>query len=108
MAWERRRGRRYFYRPVRRGGRVVKEYYGNGPAAEAAERLLAEARRARAAEAVAVREMGAKLGTLDRVMGELDVACRRLTEAAMRAAGYRRSNYQWRRGRERPAGERPR
>jgi hypothetical protein len=98
MAWERRGGRRFFYRAVRRGGRVVKEYYGSGPTAEVAERLLAEARRGREAEAAAVRAERRRYEPLDRVAGELDAACRRLTEAALLAAGYRRAHYQWRRG----------
>jgi len=31
MGWEERRGRKYFYRKRRNGGRVVSEYLGAGP-----------------------------------------------------------------------------
>ncbi len=47
MAWETRNGRgRYFYRTRRIKGRVVKEYVGTGPAAEAAALEDAQAREA--------------------------------------------------------------
>ena len=41
MAWELRSGNEYFYRSRRKpGGRVVKEYYGNGMAAEIEARRM--------------------------------------------------------------------
>jgi hypothetical protein len=95
MAWERRGGRCFFYRSVKRGGRVLKEYYGNGPAAELAARLLAEARTARAAEAAALQAERQRDERLDRLTGDLDSACRRLAEATLLAAGFRRVNYEW-------------
>jgi hypothetical protein len=45
VAWEERGGRRYYYRSVRRGGRVVKEYVGTGPLTEATVQLDEEDRR---------------------------------------------------------------
>jgi hypothetical protein len=96
MGWERRRGAHYFYRHVRVGGCPRRDYYGRGPAAELAARLLAEARAARAAEAGALREAARAFGPLDRVAGDLDAACRRLTEAGLGAAGHRRTaDYEW-------------
>ena len=44
MAWEERRGRAYYYRSVRRGGRVAKEYVGPGPIGEPTASLDAERR----------------------------------------------------------------
>jgi hypothetical protein len=97
MGWERRRGARYFYRHVRVGGRPRRDYYGRGPAAELAARLMAEARLAREADAAALRDRARALGPVDRALDELDAPCRRLIEAALGAAGYARRHYEWKR-----------
>jgi nucleotide-binding universal stress UspA family protein len=47
MAWERRRNGRYYYRARKINGRVVKEYVGQGPLADAASERDALARAAR-------------------------------------------------------------
>lgn len=39
MGWELRRGRRYYYLKVRRGGKVKSVYLGNGEAAQAIDSL---------------------------------------------------------------------
>jgi hypothetical protein len=95
MAWERRGGRRFFYRSVKRGGKVTKEYYGAGPAAELAAQLVSQARAARAAAAAALQAERQRHERLDRFTNDLDAACRRLTEATLLAAGFRRVNYEW-------------
>lgn len=41
MGWEERKGRRYYYKAERVGGRVVKRYVGTGRLAELAARLTA-------------------------------------------------------------------
>ena len=98
MAWERRKGRRYFYQPVRRDGRVVKVYHGRGETAELAERLLSQDRLVRAAEAKSLKVAQEACRTLDRTMKDLDLVCRQLIETTLRMAGYRKTiNYEWRR-----------
>lgn len=58
MSWELRGGKRCYYRAKRVNGRVVKEYCGTGPEAEAAARADAEAARAKfAARYKAAREL---------------------------------------------------
>src|SRR6185369_16859844 len=54
MPWETRSGHRYYYRVQRKNGRLIKEYFGRGVAAEAAAQVDAEARQQRTAERVAV------------------------------------------------------
>ena len=44
MAWERRKPGRYFYRSRRVGGRVVKDYFGQGAIGQMAADLAEEAR----------------------------------------------------------------
>jgi hypothetical protein len=97
MGWERRRGGIYFYRYRRVGPRLQRDYLGRGPAAELAARLLAEARLAREADAAALRDRARALGPVDRALDRLDAPCRRLTEAALGAAGYARRHYEWKR-----------
>jgi hypothetical protein len=47
MGWERRRGRMYYYRKVRRGGRIISQYRGSGELGQLAA-LLAETEHAEA------------------------------------------------------------
>jgi len=96
MAWEKRWGRLYLYRTVRRGSRFIKEYYGRGPAADLAAQMMAERRHARAAEAEALRTLKGALAPADRLAADLDAACRSLTETTLMAAGYYKHHYQWR------------
>ena len=98
IAWESRGNQRYFYRSVRRGGRVHKEYYGRGLLAEHADLLLEDARVTRAEDAASLLVVKKEYESRNRIMIELDTACRDLTEATLRAAGFRKmANYEWRR-----------
>jgi hypothetical protein len=101
MGWERRHGGTYYYRPVRRAGRVEKEYFGNGVAARAAASLDAEAEQRRRSEAETVRAWRDRLAPLDGAVAALDGACRLMLEATLISAGYHRQNYSaWRRKRD--------
>ena len=97
MAWELRPGGRYYYRSVRRAGRVRKVYLGRGAAAELAAQLAAEAKARRAAEAAAARAELALFGPLETAVADLDAACKLAVEATLMVAGYRRVDYAWRR-----------
>ena len=99
MAWEvRRNGRRYYYRSRRVHGRVVREYYGCGPVAEAIA-AIDEARRAERQAERAVREaQRAADAELDAAAEELHELGALFAEAVMLAAGYHRHDRgSWRR-----------
>jgi hypothetical protein len=98
MAWESRSGRRYYYRSVWLDGRVVKRYFGSGPAGELASQLDEEARRARREPLEAIRELRERLGPPDAALAALGAACDILLEATLLAEGFHRPNYGvWRR-----------
>jgi hypothetical protein len=101
MAWEtRRNGCRYYYRSVRVGGQVVKEYFGNGVAAQALARIdqtyAVEARLDRQAR----HRQRAEEAEIEAMMAELDEVCELLVRATMLAAGYHQhARGQWRKRR---------
>lgn len=66
MAWEQRGPQTYYYRSVRRDGRVTKDYLGTGPLAELYAAEEAERRAQRQAEAEAWHQEQAALDALDR------------------------------------------
>ena len=100
MGWEQRGRGSFFYRSVRIGGRVLKQYCGCGPAAEAAAREDAERRVARAAQQGSEQRRRqtyeAAVEQVAAVSGELDS----LLQMALVAAGYHRHcRHAWRRKR---------
>ena len=99
MSWERRKTGWFYYRAVKRHGKVEKTYIGAGAVGKAAAALVAEARWRRADEATALAAERDRLaGPLD-AMAALDRACSRAIEAALTAAGYHSVDYKWRRKR---------
>jgi len=101
MGWETRRGRRYYYRAYKVGGRVVKAYVGMGLVAEAlatqdglvrAERLSAVATR---------RAARARQSHVDDAVRSLDKAIDILVRASLVTDGYYRHHRgEWRRRRD--------
>jgi hypothetical protein len=65
MAWEQRGSHTYYYRSVRRNGRVTKDYLGTGPLAELYAAKDVERQAQRQAEAEAWRQEQAALDALD-------------------------------------------
>lgn len=96
MGWETRGKHQYYYRTRREQGRVVKQYLGRGPAAEAAaaadQQRAAEKRETRQA----IRDMERELAPLQKQMQQLDQAVRLLIEGVFLANGYHQVRSTWR------------
>jgi len=103
MAWETRRGHLYYYRSVRRGGRVVKEYFGTGRVAELYAQLDALTLERRAIERQDRADERARYEALDARTLELIQLTDALVAVTLMAAGYHRHDRgAWRRRRDRP------
>ena len=100
MAWETRRGRRYYYRYRWQGKKAAKIYVGCGPVAEMAARMDAEARSSRERAKQEVSKMAATLQHADALLVELNRGIDLLVAAEMLAAGFHRHGRTWRRKRE--------
>ena len=98
MGWEARRGRRYYYRAKKVGGRVVKEYVAAGPLAELLAAHDARERAERLAAAEARRAERARLATIDGPAEVSHEAVEALLRASLVLAGYHRHQRgEWRR-----------
>ncbi len=101
MAWEERRGNRYYYQSERdEGGRVVKRYVGAGEIAELVAHADETRRRAREAERARGREELERLEVLAAPVLELHEAAEILTHAHLIAAGCHRHKGEWRHERD--------
>ena len=100
MAWERRGNNLYYYRSVRDGGRVRKEYVGAGEIAELVAQADETIRRSHQAKAEREREDLERARALASAAEELDAVAEALARAEMVAAGYRRHKGEWRRKRD--------
>jgi hypothetical protein len=100
VAWEKRRGNRYYYQSERdEGGWVIKRYVGVGEIAELIARADESRRRAREAERTRGREELERLEVLAAPVLELHEAAEVLARAHLIAGGYRRCKGVWRRER---------
>lgn len=96
MGWLSRRGNWYFYKYVRRGGRVRAVYCGNGPAAELAILDIEERKAARRAAASEAAECRRLKGQLIHVGRQMDL----LVRATLVCEGYyQHHRSEWRRRR---------
>jgi len=98
MAWETRRGRRYYYRARKVGGRVAKEYVGAGPLAELVSAQDTRARAELRAAAGLRRAERARLVAVDDAVDASHDAIETLARASLVMAGYHLHNRgEWRR-----------
>lgn len=100
VALERRDGRAYYYRSVRDGGPVRKEYVGAGELAEVSASVDAAARHDREEERRREGEELARLEALAAPVLELSEAAGILARAHLIAAGCHRHKGEWRRRRD--------
>ncbi len=96
MAWERRRGGSYYYRSVRDGERVRKEYVGAGDGAEAIAWADATLRAVEEEKQRRDREELERVRDLAAPVLQTDDAANVLVRAALVDAGFHRHNGQWR------------
>lgn len=100
MAWEKReRGDRYYYRSVRDGDKVRKEYVGAGPFAELAAHSDEVIRQSREDRREEERRELDQLQELAAPVLKLDHDAAVLARAHLIASGYRRRKGEWRRER---------
>ena len=99
MGWERRGGRQYYYRKVRRGGRVTSEYVGRGDIATLTALLDEERRAERQEQREAERRLREEAEHIDRRLAQIGDTLRSLTAAMLEQAGYHRHKGQWRKQR---------
>jgi hypothetical protein len=99
MAWETRGGKLYYYRSIRDGERVRKEYIGTGELAESLAHSDESIRLIRKLERNKGREELERLETLAAPVLEIDKTIDILAHATFVAAGYHRHKGEWRRER---------
>jgi uncharacterized tellurite resistance protein B-like protein len=101
MGWESRGGSgRYYTRSVRQGGRVLRQYVGTGPGAEAAARADSLRREASEARRVAILSAINEIAQADALVKTVADAAETTTRAALLLAGYHRHDRgAWRRRR---------
>ncbi len=97
MGWEMRKGRLYYYRKERRGGRVVSRYVGEGEEAETMAAAQAEMARERLAEQRRARAEREEEQQTDRQVEELCELADAMAAGTLVLAGYHPHKGQWRR-----------
>ena len=101
MGWEERRGRPYYYRSVREGKRVRKEYGGGGALGQLLAQLDELKRLQRKEEEASWREEQERLERSAGFLRELEEAAEILIRAQLLADGFHKHKGEWRRLRER-------
>lgn len=108
MAWEQRGAKGYYYRSVRRGGRVTNTYIASGTLAETLAARDAEARAERQAQAAAWLQARTDMEALDAQITAWWDAGSPLIDATLRTQGcYRHHRGPWRKRGQRGPAPRP-
>lgn len=99
MGWEQRRGRSYYYRKVREGGRIRSQYMGSGTVAQLSAELDGCERQEREQKRCEQRKMRDEERQIDRQLTDAETKITTITNATLRAAGYHQHKGQWRKRR---------
>lgn len=102
MGWEKRSGgKMYFYRSLRRGSRIVRRYFGRGPAAEYAAEILDLQREEQLEERKRKKAIQQAYSAVADAAGDYLDSSQLLLRACLLAAGlYRHDRGSWRTRRE--------
>ena len=99
MGWEERRGRLYYYRSVREGKRVRKEYVGGEALGQLVAQIDELERLQRKEEEAFFKEERERLQRSAAFLQELEEAAEVLTRAYLLASGCHQYKSQWRKQR---------
>jgi hypothetical protein len=99
VAWELRRGRKYYYRSRKVAGRVVREYVGAGEAAELAARLDAIAAEERQAQRRTIRASRTEFAEMERIIAPLNALVDECVAYVMIRDGFHLARGRWRKKR---------
>lgn len=100
MGWERRGRGRYYYYKRREGGRVVSQYAGSGPVAQAIAAQQAQDTRLWEGIRAQARLERAQDAELDAAIERAGAAVQALVTAALLANGYHAHKRSWRKRRK--------
>jgi hypothetical protein len=101
MGWEERRGRPYYYRSVREGKHVRKQYCGSGALGQLVAQLDELERLQRKEEEASWKEEREHLERSAGFLRELEEVVKILTRAELLVSGFHKRKGEWRRQRER-------
>ncbi len=96
MGWEERRGRLYYYRSVREGKRVRKQYVGGGALGQLVAQLDELKRCLRKDEEAAWKEQSERLERSAGFLRELEETAQILVRAQLLVSGFHRHKGTWR------------
>jgi hypothetical protein len=96
MPWEERGGRRYYYRKVRKGGRVFSVYVGGGIAGTLASQLDEAERKDRGRDRGELRRELARQDRVDALVERSWLVAQTAAKSALEGAGFHLHNRQWR------------
>ena len=99
MAWERRGQQRYYYRSVRKNGRVRKIYFGSGKAAQDAAKQDHRQKQKKARNRRRISAIVTQLAYADRLLETSRQDFINRAEQALHEAGFRYHRGSWRRRR---------
>jgi hypothetical protein len=101
MAWEKRHKSTYYYRSLRVGKKVRRDYMGSGPEAQLSADLDIQRRERRLVERVGWTDFVARVREADAALENLSRHCRLLMAVVLLAQGFHSHNSEWRKYRVR-------
>jgi len=99
MGWKNRKGKRYFYRSERVGGRVISHYIGNGETAQLISQIIESRRDQKEIEQEYEKLVYGRMDAEDAEADAIFDVVELVTTAALLATGHHKHDRTWRRKR---------